>query len=59
MNAQAAAWFILQAIKAGVSIRNIAMELNASGEVPEETWDEIAADVKAANSTWEDAPGPK
>jgi len=59
MNAQTAAWLILQAMKAGVEIRDIAMVLNATGEVPEETWDEIAADVKAANSTWEDAPGPK
>lgn len=59
MNAQAIAWIVLQAIKAGVSIHDIASELNASGEVPLEVWDEIAANIKAANEAWENAPDPK
>lgn len=59
MNSETIAWIIVQALNAGLDMRDIASEVNKSGKVSEDTWDAIAADVKGANDAWEGADIPK
>lgn len=56
MDAKSIAWIVVQALQAGVDMREIAAEVNASGEVSAETWDRIASDVRGGNAAWEQDP---
>lgn len=53
MTPEAVAWIIVQAIRSGVDIYAIMREVNATGEVSQQTWDNIQDDIRRANQQWE------
>lgn len=47
------AWIVVKAFNEGMDLYEFFAELRESGEVPEETWAAIEADLRATNEAWE------
>lgn len=53
MDEKTIALVLVMALRSGASIRNILEEAHATGDVPEDTWDQVRAEIAAANDAWE------